>query len=123
MVELRRKMWVFFRPIIGWLCIGLGIAGLVLPILQGWFFLMVGSAILGRRNRQLRWFAVHTKLVLRYWANLPIPMLSTPGKWALRVQKEFSCKRRRFAWWYMERTKKERGTPTQPDVPEIPEEI
>lgn len=34
------------RHILGWSCLVLGIAGLVLPILQGWLFLALGALLL-----------------------------------------------------------------------------
>ncbi len=34
------------RHILGWLCLVVGIAGLFLPILQGWLFLALGALLL-----------------------------------------------------------------------------
>lgn len=34
------------RHVLGWLCLLVGLAGLVLPILQGWFFIALGAVLL-----------------------------------------------------------------------------
>jgi uncharacterized membrane protein YbaN (DUF454 family) len=34
------------RHVLGWLFLGLGLAGLVLPVLQGWLFIGIGAVLL-----------------------------------------------------------------------------
>lgn len=34
------------RHVLGWLFLGLGVAGLVLPVLQGWLFVGIGAVLL-----------------------------------------------------------------------------
>jgi uncharacterized protein len=34
------------RIVLGWFAIGLGVAGLVLPLLQGWLFIGIGAVLL-----------------------------------------------------------------------------
>lgn len=34
------------RHVLGWVCLLIGVAGLVLPILQGWLFLALGALLL-----------------------------------------------------------------------------
>jgi uncharacterized membrane protein YbaN (DUF454 family) len=57
--------------IVGTLSILLGIAGLILPIIQGWFFLGIGIVLLSisipvlgdfRRKHTARWPKIHQKI-------------------------------------------------------------
>jgi uncharacterized membrane protein YbaN (DUF454 family) len=41
-------MKLFFRHLFGWSFLAVGLAGLVLPILQGWLFIALGSLLLAR---------------------------------------------------------------------------
>lgn len=101
------RVWHIVRPVVrqvtGWLCILLGIAGLVLPVLPGVVFLVIGIVLVGRRNRLIRWTGVHSKLLLRRWAALPTPIIGPAGRLALRGQQEVSRQRRRLHWWHAER--------------------
>ncbi|HRC76656.1 MAG TPA: hypothetical protein PLO33_13355, partial [Kouleothrix sp.] len=49
-LSLRRLVWPVVRQVLGWLFIILGVLGLVLPVLQGVLFLVIGVALVGRRN-------------------------------------------------------------------------
>jgi uncharacterized protein len=60
------------RIVFGWACILLGIAGLFLPVLQGWLFLVMGSALLAREvpvfGRILCWLERKVPFVRRWMA-------------------------------------------------------
>jgi len=98
-----RVAWPVLRQVLGWLLILLGLVGLVLPILQGVLFLVIGIALVGRRHPVIRWVAVYFKLGLRRWAALQTPLIGPLGRMALRGQQEVSRQRRRLHWWYVER--------------------
>jgi hypothetical protein len=98
-----RRIWPVLRQVLGWLFILLGLIGLVLPILQGVIFLVIGIALVGRRHRLIRWVSVHFKLFLHRWAALQTPLLGPLGRMALRGQQELSRQRRRLHWWHVER--------------------
>ena len=88
------------RLALGWACLVLGVLGVVLPVLPGFPFLVAGAALIGRRNRTLRWCSTHGKLALRRWAALDHPLAGPVGRWALRQQQGASCQRRRLYWRY-----------------------
>ncbi len=96
-------IWPVTRQVIGWIFIILGLVGLVLPLLQGVLFLVIGIALVGRRNWLIRWTSVRCKLFLRRWAALPTPVVGPVGRLALRGQQRVSRQRRRLHWWYAER--------------------
>jgi hypothetical protein len=87
--------------VLGWILIVLGLAGLVLPLLQGVLFLALGVALVGRRNWLIRRVALVIKRALRRWARHPTPLVGRLGRAALHAQ--YSCSRqsrrlhRRFA--------------------------
>ncbi|HEX5504078.1 MAG TPA: hypothetical protein VFW96_15740, partial [Thermomicrobiales bacterium] len=85
---------------LGWGCLLLGVLGVLLPILPGMPFLLLGAALLGRRDRALRWCSARGKLALRRWAALERPLVGAVGRWALRQQRQASRRRRRLAWRY-----------------------
>lgn len=41
-------MRVLIRHLFGWGCLAVGLAGLVLPVLQGWLFIALGAVLLAR---------------------------------------------------------------------------
>jgi len=94
---------------LGWLSIGIGILGLVLPVLHGTFFLAIGIALVGRRHPTIRWWSVQIKLFLRKWARHKNPLLGRVGRQVLGVQQNFSRHRRRISWWFAEQRAKKRG--------------
>ena len=106
-------IWRAIRPALGWICIVIGLLGVVLPIFPGMPFLVPGIALVGRRNRLIRWSSVTCKRTLRRLAPLQTPLLGPLARWALRAQHEFSRRRRRLAWRHMEyRRSKSRGGTT-----------
>ena len=102
-------IWRTIRPVLGWICIAIGLLGVVLPIFPGMPFLVPGIALVGRRNRLIRWSAVACKRALRRLAPLNTPLLGPLARWALRAQHEFSRRRRRLAWRHMEYRRARRG--------------
>jgi hypothetical protein len=109
-VDVRRRLaiawrviWPVFRQVLGWLFILLGLIGLVLPILQGVIFLVIGIALVGRRHPLIRWASVYFKLFVRRWAAVKTPVIGPLGRLALRGQQEVSRQRRRMHFWWIER--------------------
>ena len=98
-----RVVWPVFRQVLGWLLIILGLVGLVLPILQGVIFLVIGIALVGRRHPLIRYVSVYFKLFLRRWAAVKTPVIGPLGRMALRGQQEVSRQRRRLHFWWIER--------------------
>ena len=98
-----RVIWPVFRQVLGWLLILLGLIGLVLPILQGVIFLVIGIALVGRRHPVIRYVSVYFKLFLRRWAAIETPVIGPLGRMALRGQQEVSRQRRRLHFWWIER--------------------
>ncbi len=91
------------RLILGWFFIGLGALGVILPILPGMPWLIIGTWLIGRRSRLFRKTGVAGKRFLRRWAAHKGPVLGGLGRWALRTQREASRQRRRVSWWLAER--------------------
>jgi hypothetical protein len=100
------SLWPILRQILGWIFIVLGLLGMVLPILQGVLFLVIGIALVGRRNWLIRRVSVSYKLFLRSWAKRSTPLIGPLGRLALRAQQEVSRQRRRLHWWRIERRKR-----------------
>jgi hypothetical protein len=53
-IYIWRSVWPIARQVLGWFFIFLGIIGLFLPLLQGVLFIVIGIALVGRRNWLLR---------------------------------------------------------------------
>lgn len=98
-----RSLWLSARLILGWAFIVVGILGVILPVLPGMPFLLIGSLLIGRRSRLLRQASVWGKRTLRRWAALDRPIVGAAGRWALRTQRDTSCQLRRITWWCLER--------------------
>src|SRR4051812_47479176 len=98
-----RAVWPVFHQTLGWIFILIGLIGLVLPILQGVIFLVIGIALVGRRHPLIRWVSIYLKLFLRRWAALQTPLIGPLGRLALHGQQQVSRQRRRLHWWYVER--------------------
>jgi O-antigen/teichoic acid export membrane protein len=99
--------WWLLRQVLGWSFILLGLIGLVLPVLQGVLFLVIGIALVGRRNWLIRRSTLVFKRCLRRWAAVRIPLVGGAGRIALRAQ--WKCSResrhlhRRYAEWRQRR--------------------
>jgi hypothetical protein len=102
-----RLIWPLLRQVLGWLFILLGLLGLVLPVLQGVLFLVIGVALVGRRNWLIRRSILIFKRFLRRWAAVRAPLIGAAGRVALRAQ--WKCSResrhlhRRYAEWRQRR--------------------
>ena len=93
---------LWLRLILGWFFIGLGVLGVILPILPGMPWLIIGTWLIGRRSRLFRKTGVAGKRFLRRWAAHQRPVIGGLGRWALRTQREASRQRRRVSWWLAE---------------------
>ena len=99
--------WGLLRQVLGWFFILLGLLGLVLPVLQGVLFLVIGVALVGRRNWLIRRSLLVFKRFLRRWAAVQTPLVGGAGRIALRAQ--WKCSResrhlhRRFTEWRQRR--------------------
>ena len=74
------RSWPVLRPIIGWVCIIMGVLGIILPILQGIVFLVVGAALIGPRHWLIRKARVSYRLLLRGMARSPRPAVRWLGR-------------------------------------------
>lgn len=74
------RSWPVLRPIIGWLCMIIGVLGVILPILQGIIFLVIGAALIGPRHWLIRKARVNYKLLLRRMAHSPRRLVSWLGR-------------------------------------------
>ena len=88
-------MWRALRPGLGWLCLALGVLGIIFPLLPGIPILLVGVALVGRRNWVLRWASVQEKRLLRRLARHPAPMVREAGRWLARQQRQLTSRLRR----------------------------
>src|SRR5215217_7566904 len=99
--------WWVLRQVLGWFFILLGLLGLVLPVLQGVLFLVIGVALVGRRNWLIRRSTLVFKRLLRRWAAVQTPLVGAAGRIALRAQ--WKCSResrhlhRRYTVWRQRR--------------------
>jgi hypothetical protein len=91
-----RVFWPVLRQVLGWFFIALGLVGLALPVVPQIPFLVIGIALVGRRNIMIRRARVATKRLLRRWAALPTPIIGRSGRMALRGQREFSRQARQL---------------------------
>jgi hypothetical protein len=99
--------WRLLRQVLGWFFILLGLLGLVLPVLQGVLFLVIGVALVGRRNWLIRRSMLVFKRFLRRWAAVRSPLVGGAGRIALRAQWKYSREsrhlHRRYAEWRQRR--------------------
>jgi hypothetical protein len=102
-------IWFVLRPLLGWTFIVLGVIGMPLPIVNGLIFLVLGLALIGPRNKLIRWSRVHIKLLLSRWAALSTPVVGPLGRFAQRSAQQVSRQHRRVRWWWMERRARSRA--------------
>lgn len=76
----------FFRLVVGWICVLIGVSGIILPILPGIPFLVAGLALLSTEHRWVRRLLVWTKRKLgRWWPRqIQIPRGTAPRRNARR---------------------------------------
>lgn len=73
------------RRVGGWSLIALGVAGVILPVLPGVVFFVLGVALLGPRHPLLRRCAFTLRLVLRRWSRARRPLVARLG-WQVRLR-------------------------------------
>ena len=103
--------WGLLRQVLGWFFILLGLLGLVLPVLQGVLFLVIGVALVGRRNWLIRRSTLIFKRLLRRWASVQNPMIGGAGRIALRAQWKCSRESRHLHRRYTEWRQRRRALP------------
>ena len=69
------------RSTVGWVLIALGISGIVLPVMPGVVFFVLGVVLLGPRNPVLRRAAVLIRLALRRWCRARNQTVARLGWW------------------------------------------
>jgi hypothetical protein len=106
--------WLVLKPILGWLLIIIGLIGMPMPIMNGVIFLVMGLALVGHRNRLIRWSRVQIKLLLEWWAALDTPLVGPLGRLAQRSAQTISRQHRRMRWWFMERRARRLAGEQQP---------
>lgn len=120
LVRVWRVFWPVMRQVLGWFFIVLGLLGIVLPILQGVLFLVIGIALVGRRNIVIRRSSVFIKRLLRRWAAHPHRLFGSLGRAALRAQREFSRHSRhahlRYEAWVARRARRPAACPPALDA-------
>lgn len=95
--------WLVLKPVLGWFFIVIGLIGMPMPIVNGLIFLLIGLALVGPRNRVIRWSRVHLKLFLKEWSAHPAPLVGGVGRLARRSAQQISRQHRRLRWWWLER--------------------
>lgn len=85
------KIAKLLRWVCGALFLFIGIAGLILPILPGWPFLIPGIVLLGRRDRLVRHSHLMLRRILRRLRRHQRPMVRTIGS---RLSTEYVRSRR-----------------------------
>lgn len=80
-----------------------GILGVVLPILPGMPFLILGTLVIGRRSRPFRQGSVAGKRALKRWAAHDRLWLARLGRWSLDAQRDSSRRLRHLLWWWQAR--------------------
>jgi hypothetical protein len=88
MARVWRIFWPVARQVLGWMFIVLGLLGLVLPLLQGVLFLVIGIALVGRRNIVIRHSRVAIRRFLRRWAAVQAPVIGPAGRLAHRAHRQ-----------------------------------
>lgn len=69
----------FMRRCAGWGLIGLGLLGIVLPVLPGLIFIALGILMLGPHDPALRRIALCLRIVLRRWSQMRQPHIRRMG--------------------------------------------
>lgn len=88
LVRTAWQAWPVVRPILGWISLIVGVLGVILPILQGVIFLVIGAALIGPRHWVVRGTRVRYKLLLQRMVrsrHRPVRWLGGYGQRSLRL--------------------------------------
>ncbi|HMQ31705.1 MAG TPA: hypothetical protein PKD53_13345 [Chloroflexaceae bacterium] len=107
-------LWFVLKPVLGWLLIVIGLIGMPMPIMNGVIFLVIGLALVGHRNRLIRWSRVQIKLLLVWWSALDTPLVGPLGRLARRSAQTISRQHRRMRWWFMDRRARKQAALAEP---------
>jgi len=107
-------VWLVLKPILGWFFIVVGLIGMPMPIVNGLIFLLIGLALVGPRNRTIRWSRVQIKRLLRAWAACSTPLIGPLGRLADTSARQVSRSSRRLHWWWRDREAARRAAPPIP---------
>ncbi|HEY8599853.1 MAG TPA: hypothetical protein VIL85_15560 [Thermomicrobiales bacterium] len=91
------------RLLVGGGLLLVGILGVVLPILPGMPFLILGTLVIGRRSRIFRRGSIAGKRFLRRWAAHERPWVARLGHWSVLAQRDSSRRLRHLLWWWQDR--------------------
>jgi hypothetical protein len=69
------------RRALGFVFLGIGLLGAILPIIPGWPAFIFAILLLGRRDRTLRQLHLLGRRVLRWLRRHPVPPVSSTGLW------------------------------------------
>jgi len=69
------------RSTVGWILIALGMTGIILPVIPGVVFFVLGVVVIGPRNPVLRRAAVLLRLALRRWCRVRNQTVARLGWW------------------------------------------
>lgn len=89
---------MYARTFLGWFSIVIGILGTILPVLPGVPFLIIGSQLIGHRDRRLRWLRVHARLAMRRLSCSESPILRYIGRSARQARLQTARYQRRLRW-------------------------
>lgn len=76
------------RRILGWSLITLAALGVILPVLPGLPFLVIGILFLGPHDPTLRRIAVRLRMLVRRWSQVRQRHLRLIGRWVRRQYRE-----------------------------------
>lgn len=88
----------YARTTLGWCSIVIGVLGIILPVLPGVPFLIIGGQLIGQRDPYLRRARVYTRLALRHLAQSETPALRCIGRGARQAGRQTVLCRRRLGW-------------------------
>ncbi|MEI7771228.1 MAG: hypothetical protein WCI67_14640 [Chloroflexales bacterium] len=69
------------RRALGFLALGIGIAGVLLPIIPGWPGFVLAIVLLGRRDPALRWLHLYGRRTLRTLRRSRVSQMRRLGHW------------------------------------------
>ena len=91
--QQRRGVLYTLRRCLGLICLALGVAGVILPIIPGWPFLIPAIALLGTRDPAVRYLHLLLRRTLRYLRTTRVPFLRNLG---VRLSDEYLRTKHQF---------------------------